>query len=79
MYFTFIHKKTTPLEERKEDLIYSTEFDPRPNFRRRITKPRSDIERKITEFYIQDKIFYDSNETGEIVRNYLMWCGKDGV
>lgn len=77
-FFTFIHKKTTPLEERSNDLIYTTAFDARPNFRRKITLPRSDFERRISEFYIKDKIFYDSNETGEIVRNYLIWCGKAG-
>ena len=78
-YFTFIHRKTSEMQERSNDLIYSTEFDARPNFRRKITKPRSDIEKKIAEFYIKDKIFYDSNDTGEIVRNYLIWCRKDGV
>ena len=77
MYFTFVHKKTSELEERDNDLIYTTQFDARPNFRRKITKPRSDLERKIAEFYINDKVFYDSNETGEVVRNYLVWCGKD--
>lgn len=78
LYFTFIHRKTSELEERPNDLIYSTEYDARPNFRRKITRPRTDIERRIAEFYIKDKIFYDSNETGEIIRNYLMWCGKEG-
>lgn len=79
MFFTFIHRKTTPLEELSTDLIYSTEFDARPNFRRKITKPRSDLEKRISEFYIKDKIFYDCNDTGEIIRNYLIWCGKDGI
>lgn len=78
-YFTFIHKKTTPLEHPDKDLIYSTQFDARPNYRRKITKPRTDIEKRITEFYYRDKVFYDSNETGEIVRNYLLWCGKEAV
>lgn len=76
LFFTFIHRKTTELKEPDRDLIYSTEFDPRPNWARKITKPRSDIERKIAEFYIKDKVFYADNETGEIVRNYLQWCGK---
>lgn len=76
LYFTFIHRKTTPLKEPEIDLIYSPEFSPRPNWRRKITKPTSDIERKIVEFYQKDKIFYSDNEVGEIVRNYLIWCGK---
>ena len=79
LYFTFVHRKTTPLKEPETDLIYSPEFSPRPNWRRKITKPTSDIERKIADFYLKDKVFYSDNEVGEIVRNYLMWCGKGGL
>ena len=74
--FTFIHEKTTPLKNEDEDIIYSTKFDPRPNWRRKITKPILDVERRIAKFYIEDKVFYQDNEVGEIVRNYLIWCGK---
>lgn len=77
LYFTFIHRKTTPLKDEDNDLIYTTEFSPRPNYRRRITKPTGDIERKIADFFIKDKIFYADNEIGEIVRNYLLWCSKN--
>lgn len=79
LYFTFVHRKTTPLKEPETDLIYSPEFSPRPNWRRKITKPTSDIERKIADFYLKDKVFYSDNEVGEIVRNYLIWCGKGGL
>lgn len=78
MMFTFIHKKTTPLNY-DTDFIYTTEYSPRPNVRRNITKPRTEIERKICEFFLKDKVFYADNETGEIVRNYLIWCGKGGI
>lgn len=74
--FTFVHSKTTPLNN-ELDFIYSTEFSPRPNYRRNITKPRSQIEKRIAEFYVTDKVFYATNEVGEIMRNYLIWCGKD--
>lgn len=76
MSFTFIHRKTTPIKHPDTDLVFTTRFDPRPNYRRKITKPRMDIERKIVEFYATDKIFYQDNEVGEIVRNYLIWCTK---
>lgn len=76
MYFTFIHPKTTELKRPDKDLIYSTKYDPRPNYRRKITKPTSEIERKIADFFIKDKIFYADNDTGEIVRNYLLWCKR---
>lgn len=73
--FTFIHRKTTPLDYDK-DFIYDTGYSPRPNIKRNITKPRTEIEKKITEYYLRDKVFYSDNDVGEIVRNYLMWCGK---
>lgn len=74
--FTFIHRKTTPLKNPDLDLIYSPKYDPRPNWRRKITKPMLPIEKRITEFYASDKVFYQDNEVGEVVRNYLIWCGK---
>lgn len=77
LYFTFIHRKTTELKHPETDLIYSTEYNPRPNYRRNITHPMSTLEKKIVEHFKKDKIFYSDNEVGEIVRNYLIWCGKD--
>ena len=74
--FTFIHRKTTPLKHPDTDLVFTTRYDARPNYRRKLTKPRLDIERKIVEFYATDKIFYQDNEVGEVVRNYLLWCNK---
>lgn len=76
MYFTFIHRKTTPLKDADNDLIFSPEFSARPNYRRKITKPTSPVEKKIAEHFLKDKVFYADNEVGEVVRNYLIWCGK---
>ena len=74
--FTFIHRKTTPLKNPDKDLVFTTRYDARPNYRRKLTNPHLPIERKIVEFYATDKIFYQDNEVGEIVRNYLLWCKK---
>ncbi len=74
--FTFIHRKTTPIKDNDKDLVFSPKFDPRPNWRRKLTKPVLDIEKRIANFYAQDKIFYQDNEVGEIVRNYLQWSAK---
>ena len=76
LYFTYIHLKTTPLKNPYGDLIYSTKHDVRPNWRRKITTPYSDIEKRVYTFFKNEKVFYQDNEIGEIVRNYLMWCGK---
>lgn len=74
MCFTFIHRKTTPLQNPEKDLIYSTEYSPLPNRKRKITKSITPIEKRIASHYLEDKIFYQDNEIGEIVRNYLIWC-----
>ena len=75
--FTFIHRKTTPIKNPETDLIYTTDFSPRPNVRRTLTRPSSKLEQRIADYYKRDKIFYSDNEVGEIVRNYLMWCAKN--
>lgn len=75
--FTFIHRKTSPIKDEEKDLIYSTEYRPLPNWKRKINKPTTDIEKKIAMYFAKDKVFYQDNDVGEIIRNYLMWCGKD--
>lgn len=77
MLFTFIHPKTTPLKDDAEDLIFSPEYSALPNHVRNITRPTTELQKKIALFYKRDKVFYSSNEVGEIVRNYLIFCGKD--
>ena len=74
--FTFIHRKTTRLENPEASIVYSMDFSPRPNYSRKITKPTNSVEKRIAEHFIKDKVFYADNEVGEIVRNYLIWCGK---
>lgn len=76
MTFTFIHQKTTPLRDTKHDLIYTTDFNARPNYKRNILKPTTPLEKKVLQYYARDKIFYADNEIGEVVRNYLLWCSK---
>lgn len=75
--FTFIHRKTTPLQFPDNDLVYKQNHDARPNYSRNIMKPVNDIQKKVMWFYHAQKVFYQDNETGEIVHNYLKWCEKN--
>lgn len=75
--FTFIHRKTSPIKDIEKDLVYSTEFNPLPNWKRKINKPTTELEKKIVLYFAKDKVFYQDNDVGEIVRNYLLWCGKE--
>ena len=72
--FTYIHRKTTPIKDEKgKYLVFEEGFSPLHNYKRRITRPSTDIEKLILSFYKNDKVFYQDNDIGEIVRNYLQW------
>jgi len=74
--FTFIHRKTTELKNPDKDLIYSTEYNPKINYNRNILKPRNKLEQKIKEFFIHDKVYYQNNEVGDAINNYLIECRR---
>ena len=72
--FTFIHRKTTPIKEDDNSIVYCPVTSPEPNYRRKLIKPMTKVDKKIVWFFVHEKVFYQSNEVGEIVRNYIMWC-----
>lgn len=72
--FTYIHRKTTEIQNPDEDIVFTTDHSPRPNFSRNILKPSYEVHRKISNFFKAEKVFYQDNEVGELVRNYLLWC-----
>lgn len=75
--FIFIHPKTSEIKYPETDWIYTTEYHAGNNWRRNILKPVYDIDRRIYQLIKADKVFYADNETGEVMRNYLIWCGKN--
>ena len=75
--FTYIHRKTTPIRDESSSIIFSDEYDPRPNHFRNIRKPTTDLEKRIALYFRKDKVFYQDNEVGEVVRNYLMHCASN--
>lgn len=76
--FTYIHKKTTPIQDEKNDIIFTTRNEAGRNYRRNMLKPVDGIDKRIYEFFRTYKVFYQDNEIGEIVRNYLLWCSAKG-
>ena len=74
LLFTYIHRKTTEIKDDGYSLVYSQISSPKPNYRKKITKPVTELEKRIVSFFVRDKVFYQSNEIGEVVRNYLEWC-----
>ena len=77
LLFIFIHRKTGEIKYPETDLVFTPEHSPRANYRRKITKPQTTIEKRIAQLFARDKVFYADNDVGEIVRNYLIWCSKN--
>ena len=77
--FTFVHAKTTPIREDNENIVYSTEHNPKPNYKRKITKANTKTEEIILWFFKNEKVFYQSNEIGEMMRNYIAWCKQTPI
>lgn len=75
--FVYIHRKTTELKLRKKDRVYADEYNSSPLYRRYITHPIDELDRFYLSFFKSDKVFYQDNEVGEIIRNYLNWSLTD--
>lgn len=72
--FTYIHRKTTEIQSWEKDIVFTTEYSPLPNVSRNLLHPAYEVQRKISNFFKAEKVFYQDNEVGELVRNYIMWC-----
>ena len=75
--FLYIHRKTTPIKEDNTQLVYQQGIDYRRNYRTNILKPYGVPDKKIYEFIKKGKVFYQDNEIGEIMNNYLKWCAQN--
>lgn len=76
--FTYIHMKTTPIKD-DNALIYSLEMNGKPNYKRKLISTATYIESQVTRYFATDKVFYQNNEVGEIVRNYLMTSARSNI
>ena len=74
--FTYIHRKTTPIKNADTDLVYTLEHSEKINIVNNIAKPFNKVTRMLWDMFVLNKIFYQDNTVGEIVRNYLIECKK---
>lgn len=72
--FLFFHKKTTPIKEDNIRRVYSLNPNVKNNYRRNILKPINKQDSIILSYFKKDKVFYQNNEIGNIVENYLKTC-----
>lgn len=75
--FTYIHRKTTPLKDGV--LTYSLTPNSLPWYRRKLLSTATKLETRVARFFAIEKVFYQDNEVGEIVRNYIICSTKNNV
>lgn len=72
--FTFIHLKTGDIKHPDTDLVYSLDHNPKLNYNRNILVPRNRVQEKILWFFKSHRVFYQSNDVGDTVSNYIKTC-----
>lgn len=70
-YFMYIHRKTTAIKDISKDYIFTEEYSNKVNYHRDITKPKDKYGKIIAYFFKNDLVFYQDNEVGELVMNYI--------
>ena len=77
--FTYIHQKTTPIRDTDTSLIYSLVTNGKPNYKRKLLSTATPLETQVARFFATEKVFYQDNEVGEIVRNYIMTSSRNNI
>lgn len=72
--FLFIHEKTTPLKELKNDVVFSQVPSTNKNYRMLINRPTDRIGKIIWKMFVDEKVFYSNNSVGNAIDCYISWC-----
>lgn len=75
LVFMFCHMKTTEIKDTKHDIILSFEDNPRYNYIQSLIKSDLRVSKRILWFFNNNKVYYQDNTVGEIVRNWLIKTG----
>lgn len=76
-YFTYIHIKTTDIQDEENDMIYSFDYIPKLNYNRNILKPINKLQERLSWYFKTDRVFYQDNEVGDAINNYIKMCRSD--
>lgn len=77
--FIFMHRKTTPIKDVDNDIVYSTTPNIRWNYKMCLTKQNDKLSAFINRCLRENRIFYSTNEIGEVFRNYVMWSDSFSI
>lgn len=72
--YTYIHLKTTDIKKPEEDIIFSPDAVELNNCYTNIARPVNKLTKKIYWYFIADKVFYQTNDIGDIVNSYITNC-----
>lgn len=68
--FIFFHRRTSEIKE--NEIVYSLQDVPYKNYHKLMLNGYRKIDLKISSLFKSNKVFYQSNEIGEIIKNYLL-------
>lgn len=75
-YYMFVHPKTTPIQDNKTDIIYTNKPNQQWNYRVGFSNQMDRLSAFICRLLNENRVFYSDNETGEVLRNYIMWSAQ---
>lgn len=73
---TYIHRQTREIIDEDKHYIYSLEQSMKPNYYTAIMKPETEIQKFIWSQFLYERVYYEDNEVGDIVSNYLKNCKR---
>lgn len=73
-YYMFVHPKTTPIKDVDNDIVYTSYPSQKWNYRTGIANATDKLSVTIMGLIHENRVFYSDNETGEILRNYVIWA-----
>lgn len=74
--FIYFHNKTTDIKHPDKDYIYSCTVSNLPNWHRHLMKPTDKVGERIKKLMVEEYAFYQTNEIGEVINNYIKWSSQ---
>lgn len=78
-YFIFIHPKTTPIKDESNDIVYTNNHSEKWNYKVGLMNQTDGLSLVIKKMLSENRVFYSDNETGEVMRNFIMWSTQYNI
>lgn len=75
-YYMFVHPKTSPIKDETKDIVYTNMPSGKWNYRVGFNSHRDRLSLHIARLISENRVFYSDNETGEVLRNYILWSSQ---